>query len=142
MSGVQVRWDSPVAAVGGKHYKKIVKATGVETVGDLLGIFPRRYVRKGALSELEDLTEGDLISFVGEVVSSVQKTYQDKRTHRTAYRLEVRVKAEDGSLSLTYFDRQKHTAEWRAGHMPAGSVGLFVGRLKWFNGAWQLTNPE
>ena len=91
MTGVQVRWDSPVAAVGGKHYKKIVKATGVETVGDLLGIFPRRYVRKGALSELEDLQEGDLISFVGEVVSSVQKPYQDRRTHRTAYRLEVHV---------------------------------------------------
>ena len=51
MTGVQVRWDSPVAAVGGKHYKKIVKATVVETVGDLLGIFPRRYVRKGALSD-------------------------------------------------------------------------------------------
>ena len=52
MSGVQVRWDSPVAAVGGKNYKKIVTATGVETVGDLLGIYPRRYVRKGSLSEL------------------------------------------------------------------------------------------
>ena len=26
--------------------------------------------------------------------------------------------------------------------MPQGRVGLFVGRLKWFNGAWQLTNPE
>jgi ATP-dependent DNA helicase RecG len=43
---------------------------------------------------------------------------------------------------MTYFDRQKHTAEWRAAQMPTGSVGLFVGRLKWFNGAWQLTNPE
>ena len=71
MAGVQVRWDSPVAAVGGKHCKKIVKATGVETVGDLLGIFPRRYVRKGSLSELEDLNEGDLLSLVGEVVSCV-----------------------------------------------------------------------
>ena len=40
VTGVQVRWDSPVAAVGGKHYKKIVTATGVETVGDLLGIYP------------------------------------------------------------------------------------------------------
>ena len=58
---------------------------------------------------------------VGEVVSSVQKPYQDRRTHRTAYRLEVRVRAEDGSLTLTYFDRQKHTADWRAKQMAAGS---------------------
>jgi ATP-dependent DNA helicase RecG len=131
-----------VAAVGGKHYKKIVKATGVETVGDLLGIFPRRYVRKGSLSELEELREGDLLSLVGEIVSSVQKSYQDKRTHRTAYRLEVRVRAEDGSLSLTYFDRQKHTADWRAAELATGRVGLFSGRLKWFNNNWQLTNPD
>jgi len=141
-AGVQVSWESPVASVGGKHYKKIVKATGVETVGDLLGIFPRRYVRKGALSELEDLKEGDLISFVGEVVSSVQKPYQDKRTHKTAYRLEVWVKAEDGSLALSYFDRQKHTADWRTRELARGRVGMFSGRLKWFNKNWQLTNPD
>jgi ATP-dependent DNA helicase RecG len=142
VAGVQVRWESPVAAIGGKEASKIKKATGIETVGDLLGVFPRRYVRKGSLSELDDLNEGDLLTMVGEVVSSVQKPYQDRRTHRTAYRLEVRVRAEDGSLTMTYFDRQKHTADWRAKQMPPGAVGLFVGRLKWFNGAWQLTNPE
>ena len=142
MAGVEVGWDSRVAAVGGKHAKKIVEATGVETVGDLLGIFPRRYVRKGSLSELEELNEGDILSLVGEVVSSVQKTYQDRRTHRTAYRLEVRVRAEDGSLLLTYFDKHKSTADWRATkELPQGSVGVFSGRLKWFNNQWQLTNP-
>jgi ATP-dependent DNA helicase RecG len=139
---VEVGWDSRVAAVGGKHAKKIVEATGVETVGDLLGIFPRRYVRKGSLSELEELNEGDILSLVGEVVSSVQKTYQDRRTHRTAYRLEVRVRAEDGTLLLTYFDKHKSTADWRATkELPQGSVGVFSGRLKWFNNQWQLTNP-
>ncbi len=142
MAGVQVGWDSPIAAVGGKHTKKVVKATGVATVGDLLGIFPRHYVRKGSLSELEDLKEGDLLSLVGEVISSVQKPYQDRRTHRTMYRLEVRVRAEGGHLLLTYFDRQKHTADWRTKDLSVGRVGLFNGRLKWFNGQWQLTNPD
>ncbi len=139
---VSVSWDSPVAAVGGKHANKIVKATGVATVGDLLVIFPRGYVHKGKLSDLGALQEGDMISLVGEVVACTQKPYQDKRTHRTAYRLEVRVKAEDGSLALTYFDRQKHTADWRTQELAVGRVGLFSGRLKWFNGAWQLTNPD
>ena len=142
MAGVHVGWSSRVEAVGGKHGAKIVKATGVETVGELLGIYPRRYVRKGSLSELEELNEGDILSLVGEVVSSVQKTYEDRRTHRTAYRLEVRVRAEDGSLLLTYFDKHKGTADWRATtELPRGSVGVFSGRLKWFNNQWQLTNP-
>ncbi|MEO7351989.1 MAG: ATP-dependent DNA helicase RecG, partial [Marmoricola sp.] len=131
-----------MSAVGGKHYNKIIKATGVETVGDLLGIYPRRYVRKGSLSELEELTEGDILSLVGKVVSSEQKPYQDRRTHKTAYRLEVRVSAQDGSLLLTYFDKHQSTADWRARkELPLGSVGVFSGRLKWFNNQWQLTNP-
>ena len=95
----------------------------MQTVGDLLGIFPRHYVRKGSLSELEDLQEGDLLSLVGEVVSSAQKPYQDRRTHRTMYRLEVRVRAEGGSLLLTYFDRQKHTADWRIEGARRGARG-------------------
>ena len=37
---------------------KIAKATGIETVGDLLGTYPRRYVRKGSLSELDELDRG------------------------------------------------------------------------------------
>ncbi len=140
--GVTLRWDSPLASVGGKHAAAISKKTGIRTVGDLLNVFPRRYVRKGSLSELDELQEGDLLSMLGEVVSSVQKPYQDRRTHRTAYRLEVRVRAESGSLLLTFFDRQKHTAEWRSKELATGRVGMFSGRLKWFNGQWQLTNPD
>ena len=129
MAGVQVGWDSRVEAVGGKNAGKVIKATGVETVGDLLGIFPRGYVRKGSLSELGALEEGDMLSLVGEVVSSQQKTYQDRRTKRTAYRLEVRVRAEDGALLLTFFDRVRHMADWRAGELAVGAVGMFSGRL-------------
>ena len=137
-----VTWNSPVAAVGGKHAKKIVKATGIETVGDLLGIFPRGYVRKGSLSDLGHLEQGDMISLVGEVVASDLKTYRDKRTRRTMYRLEVKVRAEDGSLALTFFDRNPGTATWRAKELSRGRIGLFSGRLKWFAEAWQLTNPD
>jgi ATP-dependent DNA helicase RecG len=131
-----------VAALGGKQVKDLVAATGAEIVGDLLGIYPRTYVKKGSLSDLDELVEGDMLSLVGEVVRSEPKTYQDRRTHRTAYRQEVRVRAENGTLLLTYFDRQKHTAEWRAKELAVGRVGMFSGRLKWFNGEWQLTNPN
>jgi ATP-dependent DNA helicase RecG len=139
---VKVSWSSPVAAVGGKNSRQVMQKTGVETVGDLLGLFPRSYVRKGSLSELDNLQQGDTLSLVGEVVSSVQKPYRDKRTGRQAFRLEARVRAENGSLLLTYFDKNKGTADWRANvELPKGRVGLFWGKLKWFNGEWQLTNP-
>ena len=70
---VQVTWDSPVAAVGGKHAGKIVKATGCRDGRRPARHYPRTYVRKGTLSELGDLAEGDLLSLVGEVVCASRR---------------------------------------------------------------------
>src|SRR5690348_17986204 len=139
---VRVSWDSPLTTVTGKATTKVVKETGLETVGDLLGQYPRAYVDRGRLSDLGELTEGDYLSLVGRIVHSEQKPYQDRRTNRQAYRLEVTVKAEDGALALTYFDRTKNVADWHAKEYAVGRVGMFSGKLKWFNGHWQLTNPD
>src|SRR5205085_11460440 len=100
---VRITWETPLRSLGGKRAKDVEKETGLATVGDLLGHYPRTYVDKGRLSELDDLVEGDLISLVGQVVSSELKTYQDKRTHRTAYRVLLQVKGEGGTLAMTFF---------------------------------------
>jgi ATP-dependent DNA helicase RecG len=139
---VRVSWNSPLSTVTGKATTKVVKETGFGTVGELLGHYPRSYVDRGRLSDLGELTEGDYLSLVGEIVHSEPKSYQDRRTHRTAYRLEVRVRAEDGSLAMTWFDRQAGAASWRAKQLAVGRVGMFSGRLKWFNGHWELNNPD
>jgi ATP-dependent DNA helicase RecG len=139
---VRVSWDSPLTTVTGKTTSKVVKETGFATVGELLGHYPRTYVERGRLSDLGELTEGDYLSLVGEIVHSEPKTYQDRRTKRQAYRLEVRVKAEDGLLALTYFDRTSGAASWRAKELSVGRVGMFSGKLKWFNNHWELNNPD
>ncbi|MCW2758286.1 MAG: ATP-dependent helicase RecG [Nocardioidaceae bacterium] len=139
---MSVTWDSKVAAVAGKEADKVEKALGVRTVGDLLQTYPRSYVAKGSLSDLGELDEGDFISIFGQVTSCVTKTYEDRRTRRTAYRTLVDVRGSDGSLALTFFDKQFHTAEWRKGEYALGRYGLFSGKLKWFNGHWELNNPR
>jgi len=139
---VRVSWDSPLTTVTGKATTKVVKETGLETVGDLLGQYPRAYVDRGRLSDLGELTEGDYLSLVGRIVHSEQKPYQDRRTGRQAYRLEVTVKAEDGALALTYFDRTKGASDWHAKEYAVGRVGMFSGKLKWFRDRWELTNPD
>jgi len=138
---MKVTWDSPVTLLGGKKATELVKESGYETVGDLLGHYPRAYVEKGSLSELHDLAEGDLISMVGEVVRTEQRTYQDKRTKRTAWRTLLQVKGADGTLAMTFFDQKKHTAEWRLDLFAPGAIGMFSGRLKWFANRWDLNNP-
>ena len=137
-----ITWDARIAAVAGKDAAKVEKALDLHTVGELLGHYPRSYVAKGSLSDLGELNEGDFISLFGQVTSSALKTYQDRRTRRTAYRTEVRIKGSDGSLALTFFDKHAHTAHWREREFAVGRYGLFSGKLKWFSGHWELNNPR
>jgi ATP-dependent DNA helicase RecG len=139
---VRVSWDSPLTTVTGKATTKVVKETGFTTIGDLLSHYPRTYVDRGRLSDLGELTEGDYLSLVGRIVHCEQKSYTDRRTRKQAYRLEVRVKAEDGVLALTYFDRTKGASDWHAKEYAVGRVGMFSGKLKWFRDRWELTNPD
>ncbi|MFL6061748.1 MAG: ATP-dependent DNA helicase RecG [Marmoricola sp.] len=139
---MEVTWDSPITVVGGKKAAEVVKETGFETIGQLLEHYPRTYVDKGRLSDLGELVEGDLISLVGEVVSSEQRTYTDKRTKRTAYRVLVQVKGEDGRLAMTFFAKSSHIADFHLKTFAVGTIGMFSGRLKWFNNRWDLNNPN
>jgi ATP-dependent DNA helicase RecG len=137
-----IRWDSKLASVAGKHASKIEKAFGYQTVGELLRHYPRRYVPKGSLSDLESLVEGDHVTVIAEVVSARNHTYRDRRTGRDAYRLEVEVSTGDRVLMLTFFDKKKHLADWRAQKITPGMHGVFAGKVGRFRNKWQLTNPE
>ena len=138
----QITWNTPVAAVAGKESAKVEKALGVTTVAELVGTYPRSWVAKGSLSDLGQLNEGDHLTMFGEVILCEVKSYLDRRTHRTAYRLEMRVRGSDGELRMTWFDKRKETTLWRARTMQVGSFGLFAGKLKYFNRDWELTNPR
>jgi hypothetical protein len=138
---MRVTWDSPFSAVAGKASRE-VKKLPFETVGDLLGHYPRAYVAKGSLSDLGELTEGDYVSMIGRIVHNSSHSYRDRRTGRPAYRLEIKVEAEDGTLRMTFFDQKKHIHDWRQEHLAVGRFGMFSGRLKWFRHEWELNNPD
>src|SRR5665811_2321810 len=137
-----ITWNSKLAAVAGKSAPKIEKAFGCRTVGDLLRHYPRRYVAKGDLSDLGGIALDEHITVIARVVSSRQIPYQDKRRGGMAYRLEVVVTTEADELTLTFFDKKKRIADWRAQHIVAGTSGLFSGKVGRFRNRWQLTNPD
>lgn len=136
-----ITWDSPLGAVGGRHASKIVEATDMTRVGQLLRHFPRTYIQKGHLSRLDSLQEGDVLSVVGRIKSSMLKPYRDRRTGREAYRLEVQLDTEETTLLMNWFDRNKGTATWRSKEFRVGRVGMFSGRAKQWRGRWELVNP-
>jgi ATP-dependent DNA helicase RecG len=139
--------DSPVASVLGAQTKpgkakKITEGLGLRTVGDLLWHFPRRYVRTGELTKVTDLTTGQMLTVVGEITESDVHTYLDRRTRRTAYRLDTTLQTDGPSLRMSFFAKSQHVSEWHARRLPVGRKGIFVGQVGTFKGQWQLTNPQ
>ncbi len=136
--------DTPVAAVLGDKAKKrqrVVEGLHLETVGDLLAHVPRRYLRTGELTRVSDLREGQVLTVVGRISSSRVHTYQDRRTHQTAYRLETVLDTDGAALQMTFFAKNANTSRWQKERLAEGRRGLFLGKVGRFRGVWQLTNP-
>ncbi len=136
--------DTPVTAVLGDKPKKrqrVVEGLHIETVGDLLAHVPRRYLRTGELTRVSDLREGQVLTVVGRIATSHVHTYLDKRTGRTAYRLETVLDTDGASLQMTFFAKNARTSHWQKERLSQGRRGLFLGKAGRFRGLWQLTNP-
>ena len=137
--------DSPLTAVVGDKAtkrKRMAEGLGLHTVGDLLRHFPRRYVKAGELTQVQDLHVGEMLTVVGEIARSDLRQYRDRRTGRTAYRLETVLQTDGPQLRMTFFAKNGHTAQWQAGRLAVGRRGVFVGQVSTFRGEWQLTNPK
>jgi ATP-dependent DNA helicase RecG len=139
--------DSPVAAVLGAQTKpakarKITEGLGLRTVGDLMMHFPRRYLRTGELTTVTGLTSGQMLTVVGEIVEAEVNSYLDRRTRRTAYRLDTTLQTDGPSLRMSFFAKSRHVSDWYAGRLTVGRTGVFVGQVGTFKGEWQLTNPQ
>ena len=136
--------DSPLAAVFGSETTRrdrVVQGLGLATVGDLLHHFPRRYLKTGELTKVDELRPGELLTVVGEIARSDTRTYRDRRSGRTAYRLETVLATGGPSLRMTFFAQKQHVAQWQARRLTPGAQGIFTGQVSRFRDEWQLTNP-
>jgi ATP-dependent DNA helicase RecG len=136
--------DSPVASVFGRATKKrdaVINGLGLETVGDLLVHFPRRYVQTAELSE-DEPTEGQVISAVGEVTSSEVKSFKNRRTNKLSYRVEVRIRTNGPGFTMSFFVPWKGQAEKEQRRMAPGNRGMFTGKAGRFNQTWQIASPH
>ena len=59
MAGLE---ESLRATLGGKAAAKLDTAFGLTTTGDLLRHYPRRYARRGELTDLASLRDGDHVT--------------------------------------------------------------------------------
>ena len=131
--------DSPVAdlesrlsdVVGDRTAKALAASFGMATIDDLLRHYPRRYVVRGQLTDISQLSEGDEVTVLAEVESV--------KTRRVNGRNILEAILTDGTstISLTYFNQP-----WREKELRAGRNGLFAGKIGQFNGKRQLSHPD
>jgi ATP-dependent DNA helicase RecG len=121
------------SALGGRTAQAFSRNLGLETIGDLLTHYPRRYALRGELTELGALPPDENVTIVAEVLDVRERTMQARRGSI----LEVRISDGKGVLSLTFFNQA-----WRKADLKPGVRGIFAGKVGEYRGAPQLAHPD
>ncbi|MGI5287411.1 ATP-dependent DNA helicase RecG [Nonomuraea polychroma] len=135
------RFDEPLTkALDPKTAKLLHSVLGLETVGDLLRHYPRRYAERGELTSLDALEVDEHVTVVGEVTRLMRKPMRN----RGGTWLEVEVVDGNGNkIYLSFFGKGSHVAESR---LKPGRRGMFAGKVGLFGARgrprWQLAHPE
>lgn len=123
-----------VNVIGDRTAKAINSEFGYATVGDLLHHYPRRYVKRGELTDIAQLREGEEATVLAKVHSVKKRRAQS----RNSVIVEVIIEDNFGvKMSLTFFNQA-----WREREMRIGRQGLFAGKISSFKGVRQLAHPE
>ncbi|GAA5027883.1 ATP-dependent DNA helicase RecG [Microbacterium fluvii] len=120
-------------AVGGKTATALEKAFGMRTVGDLLQHYPRRYAKRGELTQISSLPVGEQVTIVAEVKRAGERRMQNRRGTLQ----ELVISDGHGDLSLTFFNQP-----WRLKDLTPGRRGIFAGKVGEYRGAKQLAHPD
>jgi ATP-dependent DNA helicase RecG len=125
--------------VGGATAKVLADALDLNTVGDLLRHYPRRYATRGELTDLSSLRVDEHVTVLAEVRSARTRPIRSNRVQgRRSEILEVVVTDRRGELDLAFFAKTRyHKAQLRPGRR-----GLFAGKVGVFRGRRQLAHPE
>jgi len=117
--------------LGDRTANALEKAFGMETVGDLIHHYPRRYVLRGQLSDIAELKEGEEATVLAEIAAV--------NLRRASGRTILEVVVTDGSakLWLTFFNQP-----WREKELRVGRTGMFAGKVGEFKGKRQLSHPD
>lgn len=122
-----------VTLLGDRTAKALERAFGVVTAGDLLAHYPRRYAKRGELTALTELTVGEEVTIVAEVLTVSERTMKNRRGSI----LEVQITDGRGIVTLTFFNQA-----WRKETLKPGVRGIFAGKVGEYRGARQLAHPD
>jgi ATP-dependent DNA helicase RecG len=126
--------DAPLKSIiGGKTAKILADELDLHTVGDLLRHYPRRWEKRGELTDLSELEVGEYATIFASVAG-----VSSKGIRRDLYKTDVAVTDGSKKLTLTFFSKR----DWQKGRFAVGDRAFFSGKVGEFNHKPQLLNPE
>ncbi|MEC3895076.1 ATP-dependent DNA helicase RecG [Nocardiopsis alba] len=133
-------WDEPLrkGPLGGRTAKALADKLDLRTLGDLLRYYPRRYDRRGDLTDLALLREGEDVTVQAKVLDARRKTVPARQGRRRMDMMEATVTDGTGRLHLTFFNR----GSYHQNALVPGRLAMFSGRVSTFKGRRQLDHPE
>jgi ATP-dependent DNA helicase RecG len=126
------------SAVGQGTADALDEAFEMRTLADLLAHYPRRYEKRGELTDLSKLNVGDEVTVLAEVARAESRPYGNGKGHRLV--VDVRDASNGGGrLQLVWFSRRP--LHWRKNELAPGTRALFAGTVDRFNNVVQLKTP-
>nr|WP_209696080.1 ATP-dependent DNA helicase RecG [Kribbella aluminosa] len=131
--------------LGAKTAKTFAEVLGIETVGELLRHYPRRYLKKGELTPFDELEVGDQATVNGRVKKVTARALDTKLeikpedAHKFRKRRTItKVVVTDGrnDLEAAFFNQP-----WLLTKLTPGTSALFWGEVTMFRTTMQLKNP-
>nr|WP_238176313.1 ATP-dependent DNA helicase RecG [Kribbella albertanoniae] len=131
--------------VGAKTAKTFADVLDIETVGELLRHYPRRYLRKGELTPFDELEVGDQATVNGRVKKVTVRSLDTKAeiplvevSKWSRRKTLTKVVVTDGKhdLELAFFNQP-----WLATKLTPGTAALFWGEVTMFRDIMQLKGP-
>ena len=131
-------WDEPLRVALGGSARAFKDKLDLHTLGDLLRYYPRRYDRRGDLTDLAELREGEDVTVQARVLDAKRRTVPARQGRRRMDMMEATVTDGTGRLHLTFFNR----GAYHQNALVAGRLAMFSGRVSTFKGRRQLDHPE
>ncbi len=138
LPGVTTLREPLTRVLGPKTGKGLQDSFGLETVGDLVRHYPRRFYSRGELTDLSSLREGDHVTVLARIVSVGEFPLPSLPGKGRRSRLEVVVTDDRAKLVLTFFSG---IHQYRRVLRP-DVVGMFAGTVSSFRNRRQLVHPE
>ena len=123
--------------IGGRTATTLAKALELHTLDDALRHFPRRYLKRGELTDLADLRVGDDVTVMAEVASVRSRRTGGRGGRKPVWMTEVVLTDGREKLMVTFFNQK-----WRDATLIPGRQALFAGKVGSYRGTRQLVHPD